>query len=146
MKAYADTSFLFSLYLQDGHSPTAARLIRRVPQPLLLTRLSEVELLNAFRLRVFRREIQIAEADRAAADFAEDVRGSRYLISSVTPAVFDQAANLVHQHSATIGCRTLDTLHVASALTLGATTFLSFDVNQRGLAAATGLSLLPPRL
>ena len=38
----------------------------------------------------------------------------------------------------TIGCRTLDLLHVAVALTLGVKTFVSFDERQRAVAKLGG--------
>jgi hypothetical protein len=41
-----------------------------------------------------------------------------------------------------LGTRTLDVLHVASALVLGATYFYKFDRNQGKLAAAEGLRVL----
>ena len=42
------------------------------------------------------------------------------------------------------GHRSFDILHVATAVTLGASEFLSFDANQCALAAAEGLAI--PRL
>ena len=39
------------------------------------------------------------------------------------------------------GCRTMDTLHVASSLEIGATEFLSFDQRQNNLAEHAGLNL-----
>ena len=38
---------------------------------------------------------------------------------------------------------TMDVLHIASALTLGATDFLTFDQNQAELATVLGLTVKP---
>jgi predicted nucleic acid-binding protein len=53
--------------------------------------------------------------------------------------VFRRASKLACEHSSEIGCRSLDLLHVASALVLEATTFLTFDDRQALLARVTGL-------
>ncbi|MGA9564286.1 MAG: PIN domain-containing protein [Candidatus Korobacteraceae bacterium] len=55
-------------------------------------------------------------------------------------AAWDLAVELARQHVARLGCRTLDTLHVACALELGATKFWTFDQRQERLAKAVGLS------
>lgn len=49
------------------------------------------------------------------------------------------AERLAFQHTVMRGHRSFDVLHVASALHLGASEFLTFDVNQRKLAEAEGL-------
>lgn len=41
------------------------------------------------------------------------------------------------------GCRTMDILHVAGALQIKPTVFISFDRRQRDLAGLVGLSVLP---
>jgi len=46
---------------------------------------------------------------------------------------------LSRKHTASIGCRSLDVLHVASALELELKNFLTFDRRQQKLAAAAGI-------
>lgn len=46
---------------------------------------------------------------------------------------------LAFQHTAKRGHRSFDVLHIATALHLGATEFLTFDANQKKLAEAEGL-------
>lgn len=55
-----------------------------------------------------------------------------------------EAERLSAQHSERLGTRSLDILHVAFAVVLGAREFLSFDQRQAALAAAAGLTV--PRL
>jgi predicted nucleic acid-binding protein len=44
-------------------------------------------------------------------------------------------------HGETIGCRSGDLLHIASAVERGADHFLSFDERQKKMAVAVGLSV-----
>jgi predicted nucleic acid-binding protein len=69
-----------------------------------------------------------------------DLAAGRLLASSLAwPDVFAQAARLSENHSPQLGTRTLDVLHVASAQSLGAVDFVSFDLRQANLARAVGL-------
>jgi predicted nucleic acid-binding protein len=56
------------------------------------------------------------------------------------PTVFAASERLARRHVATLGVRTLDSLHVAAALELGAGRFWTFDDRQTRLAEAEGLA------
>jgi predicted nucleic acid-binding protein len=141
-----DTSFLYSLYMVDVHTPKArARLSRiRRPEALTISPFIEYELPNAIRLSVFRNLrdatsgttiLAAFEADQAAGHFDRPICN---LASVVHEA--KRLSSIYTMHS---GHRALDILHVATALHLGATEFLSFDQNQRKLATAVGLTAGP---
>jgi len=53
--------------------------------------------------------------------------------------IADLATELSERHTIARGCRAFDLFHVATALHLGHTEFLTFDGTQRGLAEAEGL-------
>ena len=57
-------------------------------------------------------------------------------------AVYEKAKQLARKHTSRLGSRTLDIVHVASALALGAEPFYTFDANQGRLARLEGLGLL----
>lgn len=139
MSAYADTSFLVSLYSPDSNSADAARRMQREPLPLFLTPLGELELANALQLRLFRKEIRSAEARAGYALFRADMRDGILSMKSLPAAIYTQAKLLGLRWTAKIGVRSLDIIHVAAALALGAETFNTFDVRQRRLARAVGL-------
>ena len=63
-------------------------------------------------------------------------RTGRWLEVPLTEAVFDLAIELARAHVTELGCRTFDTLPVASALELGAHELRSFDQGQEKLAKA----------
>jgi len=79
------------------------------------------------------------QASRAYDGFGDDRKFGLWLESAMPEAAFDLAIELARQHVARLGCRTLDTLHVACALKLGARQFWTFDQRQERLAKAVGL-------
>ena len=139
MSAYADSSFLVSLYVFDSNSAEAATQIKRVKLPVLLTAFGEVELTNAFHLRIFRRELKPSKVRAAQALFRADLQNGVFELKPLTLEVFDRAKVLARVHTPRLGTRTLDLLHVAAALDLRADTLLTFDINQSKLAKAEGL-------
>ncbi len=52
-----------------------------------------------------------------------------------------EAERLSALYSEKLGTRSLDILHVASALVLGSTSFVTFDRRQAALARASGLKV-----
>lgn len=145
MSAYADTSFLYSLYVQQAHSAKAAAYTPAVDNAALpLTTLGRFELLNAIRLSVFRQQLspRIAAIDvlTIKADIESGVLG---MISCDWAAVHAEAERLSARHTADGGHRSMDILHVATALSTGAREFLSFDRKQVKLASAEGLTVKP---
>ena len=147
MSYYADSSFLASCYVVDTHTPQARVSLARIHAPLVFTALHALEVRNAFQLGVFRGLISIAEAAAAWANLQTDLRTGRLVRTIVKwPVAFRVAARLSERHSMTVGTRSLDILHVASARTLRAAEFLSFDARQLGLAAAIGLKAAAAQL
>lgn len=140
MNAYADTGFLCSLYAPDAHTKRASHRMARQALPLHFVWLHQLELRNALRLRVFRGEITGAQRDLSLnlllADLASGVLANTAPSNST---MMTEAERLSASHSESLGTRSLDILHVASALVLGASEFLTFDQRQAKLAKATGL-------
>ncbi len=64
-------------------------------------------------------------------------------VSADWPDVHRLAETLSKRHTITGGHRAFDVLHVATALHLGAREFLTFDANQRKLAAAAKMKVKP---
>ena len=100
----------------------------------------EAELTNAIKLRVFRREITVAQAQAALERLAAHIATGVFQATPVPAAVYDLARQLSRKHTATLGTRTLDILHVAAALVLHADSFYTFDRAQAQLARAAGLA------
>jgi predicted nucleic acid-binding protein len=142
MVTCADTSFLFSLYGNDVHSPKALAWMKAQHVPVTVTSLGEYELANALRFAEFRKAISPGEAALFWADFEADRSADRIQCELCNLAeVLDRAKRLSAQYTLRGGHRGFDILHVAAALTVGAGCFLSFDDNQCKLARAEGLKV-----
>ena len=141
MRIYADTSFLISLYSPDVNSAPAARIMRTAEGERLVTTFGELEVVNALQLRVFRKEVSIAQAQAALKDFEGDLRDGVFQLRSLPELVFERARELSRQSTARLGTRTADLLHVAAALELEADYLYSFDEQQRKLAHTLHLKL-----
>lgn len=143
MTSYADTSFLVSLYVPEVHSNTAIAAMKQPEGPVLVTALGEVELCHAIELRRFRKELTARQAKCATQAFEQDLQRGIFSLREIPAATFERAKRLARQHTALLGTRSLDLIHVASALTLGATSFFSFDNSRRKLAHQSRLTLVP---
>lgn len=137
---YADTSFLFSLYLRDANTAGVIGYLKANPTPLAFTGWQKLELRNAVRLSGFRgnhdRPAMVGALQKIDADV---LQGDLADTPLVWPMVLDEAEALSARHAMPLGVRALDLLHVAAAVTLGAGKFLTCDGRQLAVAQAAGL-------
>lgn len=144
MSACADSSFLVALYVRQSHSGAAAAWMKRLRGTLPVTALNLFETRNALSLLAFRGHIGRMEYDTALAQLTGDVTSGVFVETPVVwENVFARAERLRAEYTPMLGVRSLDILHVAIALSLGARTFLTFDDRQRDLAARAGLTVVP---
>jgi len=142
VSSYADTGFLCSLYAPDAHTRRAVARMRRQTLALPFTWLHQLELRNALRLRVFRREITVAQREASLNMVLADLAtGVLAVASPAFPDVMIEAERLSALHSEKLGTCSLDIVHVASALVLGSASFLTFDRRQAALARVSGLKV-----
>lgn len=135
---YLDTSFIVSLYLNDGHSPEARERIVSAP-PLCFTPLHGAEWAHAIGQQVFRGELSLSESQRMTARLEEHVAHGRWMPVPIPEGAFELCGDLARRHGPKMAMGTLDTMHVACALELKAERFWTFDERQAKLAKATGL-------
>jgi len=138
LSIYADSSFFVSLYVPDRHTPEARRRVASGPA-LWMTPLHVAEWAHAIEQHVFRKLASRSEADRSLQLFQDDRKQGLWRETAIPDRAFDVCTQLAHQYAARLGTRTLDSLHVASALELKADEFWTFDQRQAKLARAAGL-------
>ncbi len=146
MNSYPDTSFLCALYRDQYNTLKAAAHRASMMEALHATELLQFEFLQSIRLQVWlhdqdkRKGFSQHEADQMIADWESDLAtGTVQIVPCDSSAVLRQAATLSSRFTAKGGHRTLDVLHVATAVHLGAKEFLSFDGRQKKLAKSVGL-------
>jgi predicted nucleic acid-binding protein len=144
---YADPSALLKLYLHEPESQSMAVWRQKVRGPLSVTHHGRVELVNGIALAAHRKLINERTFDGAVAALDDDFAQGRYVQADLLwRAALNRAAILSREYSRILGTRSLDVLHVASALELGFSVFISFDVRQQNLVKAVGLKLLVPSM
>jgi predicted nucleic acid-binding protein len=141
LKIYADSSFLVSLYSADINWPTATRAMQASTGECFVSTLGELEVVNAFGLRVFRKEVSAVQAQSSVIDFEKDLRDGILQLRGLSDSIIERARQLSRETTAKLGTRAADLLHVAAALELGADFLYSFDQQQRKLAQAVRLKL-----
>lgn len=142
----ADASFLLRLYIPRSGSARAAEIVEAHSEPIVVTPLLVFELENAIRhsawlrLQDHTKGISVEFALSALAALQSDLEWGRLRIEPVDlGALVGKACEISHRQTWSHGCRTMDTIHIAGALLMNATRFLTFDAVQPKVADAEGL-------
>ena len=137
-----DTSFLYSFYGSDAHSPQAVAILHSIRKPVSISELNRYEVQNALRLAFFRKFLSIDQRDLFLVQMERDIRKGLLSLELINLAdVLAEAGRLSEAYTPSGGHRGFDILHVATANLLGATEFLTFDKNQQKLARAAGMKV-----
>jgi predicted nucleic acid-binding protein len=138
---YLDTGCLVKLYYPEPDSAKVVALIQG--KTICYTPLHELEFVNALQLKMFFKGATAAQVVAARALVEADLK-SGVLVSQIGDwkNILAEAVKLSEQHAGTIGCRSLDILHCATAKVSAAAEFISTDARKKQLAAAIGLNLL----
>jgi len=140
---YVDTSIIIKLYIKEKYSRNASNWLKENNEAVPLTSFHELEFINAIHLKLFRTETTPQTIRQIMARFEEhEKKGIYYRPPLDWSAVFIHTIDLSKKHSANLGSRALDILHVASALSIHADKFLTLDDRQSQLAALAGLKIV----
>ncbi len=142
---YTDPSALLKLYLNEPESRAMATWRAKLPGPLAVTHHGRVELINGISLAAHRRFLSDSAFAAALSALDDDFEAGRYRQTDLLwRSALKRAGEISRQHTPVLGTRSLDVLHVASALELGLRRFVSFDERQQNLARAVGLKVVTP--
>lgn len=139
---YLDTSAFLKLYILEKGSTDVQTLVTSQDDPLPLWELQHHELVNAFRLKVFWREITANQADDLVGLLDARLRRGQYFVPDIDRAELSATFRTLSRETPRTGCRTMDILHVACALQLAPDSFVSFDDRQKQLASFAGLPVV----
>lgn len=142
---YADSGLVVSLYRpSESLSPKTRKEIQRAPGPVILSPLSLLEIRNAFNLAVQRGEIRETQRDAVMADIARQMERGFFQLADVSQReVYALAHELSNRHTPALATRSLDLMHVATALLVKVRLFLTTDARQGKAAKAEGLEVRP---
>jgi predicted nucleic acid-binding protein len=150
MIAFPDTSFLCALYVRQDNSLAAAAYFKTMPEALHVSGLLLYEFRQSVRFQVWlhgrdkNKGYPQAIAETALGKLQANMEaGAVVPVTADWPDVHRLAETISKRHTMTGGHRSLDVLHVATALHLGARELLTFDTNQRKLATAEKLKVKP---
>jgi predicted nucleic acid-binding protein len=131
---------MVSMYLADTHTPEVVRRMTQRPR-IWLTPFHESEIMHAMGQQVFRGRTLIEQSEQMQKHFLEDCESGVWVLSGFPESALQRAAALGRTYAPKLGARTLDSIHVACALELGAQQFWTFDERQAKLAKAAGLKV-----
>jgi uncharacterized protein len=142
---YVDPSALLKLYLHEPQSRAMATWRAKHHGSLQLTHHGRVEIINALGLALHRSIISAAIHTTALNALQDDlIQGRNRLVDMAWRTILNTAADISRLYTPSTGCRTLDVIHVASALELDLKRFVTYDRRQRKLATALGLKVVVP--
>lgn len=138
--SYLDTNFLLKLYLLEVDSARAVTWIERNTSDIFVSPLTDVELVT-----VFSREDSPVRASRAIRDYRDDLAAHLYIKLDIDDQVFASAVDIAERYSRPYKLRSLDVLHLATAVRHGVSNFGTFDKRLAEAAAGMRLRVLPER-
>ncbi len=139
---YVDTSVIVKLYIKEEYSIEVCHWIRKNNEAIPLTRFHELEFTHTFYLKQFRTEMTNEQVLLVLSKFDEHQRRGVYYRPQINwTDTINFALDLSQSHTKTTGSRSLDIMHVASALAIKANRFLTLDKRQAALADLAGLTI-----
>ncbi len=140
---YLDSSAIVKLYVPEAETAAVSAYVRGLTEPLPFSHLHEIEVKNALRLKIFRKEAISKRVSRSIQTIDKDLTSQILTRPELNwPDVFRMADELSKRFSSRVGSRSLDLLHVASCLLIPCQDLLTFDDRQAVAAKKAGLRLV----
>ncbi len=145
---FLDTSALVKHYHAEAGTDAVDRIIGEAGAELLIARLTLVETISVFAIKVRTAEFDAVEFARLRALFPTHVARRRYRVFRLLNIHYDRARELIGAHGFRRQIRTLDTLQLSVALLLHQTApieqFVCADQRLCGIASLEGLPTFNP--
>jgi len=143
---YWDTSALVKLYVAEADSPYFLQLITDTDDPVVSSAVVTTEILCVLYRKEQARALKPGAARCVYLKFGTDVRTGRILTIPYGRDVELEAEKLVrfvYTQPHPVLMRSLDVIHIATALSSRARTLAATDARLREAASLAGLNLLP---
>jgi predicted nucleic acid-binding protein len=149
-RSFFDTSALVKHYHSETGTVAVDRIIGEPGASLIIARLTLVETVSAFAIKVRTGEFDAAEFARLRGLFATHVARRRYQVVRLLNVHYDRAQALIRNHGLVRQIRTLDALQLAVAVHLHEMIpidrFVSADQRLCEVAALEGMVVINPEL
>jgi hypothetical protein len=145
---YWDTSALFKLYVTEPGSDELFQIAAETKKPVVSSAIITAEMLCALHRKEADGDLGAGSAKVLYSQFLEDIRGNRLLVlpfDSAVAAEAERVVRLAYERRPKIPLRSLDAIHLATALSVRTTVFVTADGRLRDLAALAGMEVLPER-
>ena len=143
---YWDTACVLKLYTAEPDSATYLTLAGQAAEPLLASEILATELTYALYQKELRGALKTGSVERVLKQFQADCDAGRWLLLPLGRDVAIRAAQVAtacYQRRPPIAVRTLDGVHLATALLAKATHLVTTDERMRQAARALGMTLTP---
>ena len=145
---FFDTSALVKHYHSETGTDAVDRMIGEPGAELLIARLTLVETISVFAIKVRTGEFDALEFGRLRGLFATHLARRRYQVFRLLNVHFDRARDLIADHGLLRQIRTLDSLQLSVALhlhqTLAIDQFICADRRLCDIAVLEGLAVVNP--
>ena len=144
--SYWDTSAVVKLFAREADSAAFKSLVTREPQRLVTAELTRLELWSTLRRKEAEGFLNGGEAGVLLSDFDSGCAKSEWKLvpnSADVRGEFERIVEMCCSQTPPIFIRTLDALHIASALVVGETEIVATDRRLRDAATLLGFQLFP---
>lgn len=143
---YWDTSALIKLYVLEPDSSYFLNLLEEAQQPPISADIARAEVLCTLYRKEQAGDLRTGAATKLFTQFLSDIASGRLVLVPNGDDVTSKAHTLVQKaytQPQPVLIRSLDALHVASALAAKATTLVATDTRLRTVAVMMELAVLP---
>jgi predicted nucleic acid-binding protein len=143
---YWDTSAILKLYVAEQDSPYFLRLLESTQDQIVSSTIVTMEVLCALHRKEHSGDLRPGGAEAIFRRFLADIEMGRIVTIPYGDDLLTEARKLVRlafDRPRPLPVRSLDAIHVASALVSKATTLVATDKRVREIAALVRLKVLP---
>ncbi len=137
---YVDTSLLLPIYVLEAGSEQANRILESAP-PIFISDLTVAEFHVGLARKVKLGELSVSQSDAARASFESHLEEGLMQRVALLSSHSEAAGRLASR--STVILRTLDALHLAVAVGLGASSLATFDGRLAEAARGLGFEVRP---
>ena len=141
---YWDTSAILKLYVRERDSDYFLNLVARAEEQFLTSAIASMELLCALERKERNGDLKSGGANAAFERFLNDTRRGRIVEIPYGRDVLEEARKLFgYVSDRRILIRSLDMIHIASAIAVKAKSVVATDSRLRQVASLASVKLLP---